>query len=111
MYKLTNATNITRLADGASIPTDPRNGDYAAYLAWVAAGNTPAPADIPDPKLAIQASIDSQERAVMLPRGTREFMLAYMTATFTSTQLASNPGFLKIKAFDDRITALRAQTK
>lgn len=46
MYKL-NKTSITRLADGASIPIDCENSDYAAYLQWRAAGNTPTPEDTP----------------------------------------------------------------
>jgi len=44
MYKLTKYTSITRLADNASIPNDPANTDYAEYLEWLAAGNTPLPA-------------------------------------------------------------------
>jgi hypothetical protein len=35
---------ILRLSDGASIPFDPDNTDYQAYLKWVSEGNTPLPA-------------------------------------------------------------------
>lgn len=45
MYKLNqNSALITRLADSANIPADPTNTDYASYLKWLAAGNTPEPA-------------------------------------------------------------------
>ena len=36
---------IKRTADNAFIPFDPQNRDYAEYLAWLAEGNTPEPAD------------------------------------------------------------------
>ena len=32
-------------SDGVTIPMNPDNTDYQAYLAWVAEGNTPTPAD------------------------------------------------------------------
>jgi hypothetical protein len=32
-------------SDGWSIPFEPANTDYQEYLKWVAAGNTPLPAD------------------------------------------------------------------
>ena len=39
---------IKRIADNAFIPFDPANTDYQKYLAWLADGNEPLPADTPD---------------------------------------------------------------
>ena len=46
-YQLTANTSILRTTDGAFIPPDLANTDYAAYLEWVEAGNTPEPAPEP----------------------------------------------------------------
>ena len=49
MYKLfkfnDKVVSVMRITDGVSIPFDPSNTDYQAYLAWIAQGNTPLPAD------------------------------------------------------------------
>jgi len=36
---------VTIIGQNISIPFDPDNTDYQQYLAWLAEGNTPLPAD------------------------------------------------------------------
>lgn len=67
MYTLTE--NYVIRADGACIPFDPKNRDYAEYLEWVKAGNV---ADSPpEPSIeekiatnvaAIQSALDARSR-------------------------------------------------
>ena len=45
MFGQAELTSIIRTTDGACIPFAPDNTDYQAYLAWLAEGNTPLPAD------------------------------------------------------------------
>jgi hypothetical protein len=49
MYKLNKYqgkdVSVNRLSDNASIPFDPDNTDYQAYLKWVAEGGIPLPAE------------------------------------------------------------------
>ena len=110
MYKLTNSTSIIRAA-GAYIPNDIGNADYTSYVKWLAAGNTPEPADTPDPKLAIIAQITQLEDQQLLPRISREFMLlSFATqAAAAGVDPNANIAYVKLKEFDDQITALRNQ--
>lgn len=52
MYKLIktdelypNSKCVIRILDNAFIPFDPDNTDFIEYQKWLAAGNTPLPAD------------------------------------------------------------------
>jgi hypothetical protein len=66
MYKLNlNSTFITRILDNASIPNDPANSDYAAYLKWMAEGNTPDPADIPPVPLITRVTMRQARLALL----------------------------------------------
>jgi len=40
--------SVQRLTDTAFIPFDPANTSYQEYLAWLAEGNEPLPADEPE---------------------------------------------------------------
>jgi hypothetical protein len=53
-YELTKWTVILR-SDGVCIPLDGNNIDYQAYQTWLAAGNTPTPAQVEVVPLAQQA--------------------------------------------------------
>jgi hypothetical protein len=43
--KFADVYTVRRLSDNACIPFAPDNTDYQAYLAWLAEGNTPLPAE------------------------------------------------------------------
>jgi hypothetical protein len=88
MYKTLNSSIILRLADNASIPADPANTDYAAYLRWLAEGNTPEPADAP-PVPVITSVEMRQARLALLEQGL---------LTQVNNAVATMPGELGNKA-------------
>jgi len=42
---ITGTPSCVNRSDGWSIPFDPANTDYQAYLKWLSEGNTPEPAE------------------------------------------------------------------
>lgn len=119
MLKYTNTAKTAAQFNGAffqlAAPEDWKSiGDGPtrdAVLAWLAKGNTPAPADVPDPKQVAQGKISALEAQNMLPRVVREYVLG---AFKTEAQKAGLdpmllPAYVKLKALDDQISALRAQ--
>lgn len=50
--------------DGASIPPDPRNSDYAAYLAWVDAGNVAEVLPEPHPTAAERVVLNANSNSI-----------------------------------------------
>jgi len=47
MYQINPYGGVIRF-DGANIPDDPSNADWSAYQEWLAKGNTPTPAQVPN---------------------------------------------------------------
>jgi hypothetical protein len=85
--------------------------DDADFLHLLPSGSMPITeeeAEALQPKPAgpsIQSQIDDLERAQLMPRATREFMLLWMEANNGT----SVPGYAPLKAFDEQIKALRSQ--
>lgn len=71
-YKRTKTDIIIRAKDGAYIPADPANIDYAAYLAWLDEGNTPQPAD---PVVPAEPEAVTKRKAILDELGLTEAQL------------------------------------
>ena len=96
-YKLSqNPCLIIRTTDSAYIPVDPHNGDYRAYLSWVALGNTPDPADLP---LKYSPDIISmrQCRLQLNTEGTLTTVTNAITALGTVAQITWNSSTQVVK--------------
>lgn len=85
-YSLTATTFIQR-SDGAFIPPDPRNTDYAEYLTWVSKGNTPTPYVAP-PAQVPGTVTPFQAKAALLQSGLLDTVKAAIASAPPLVQLA-----------------------
>jgi hypothetical protein len=58
-YQLTSNDSIIRTEDGACIPADPANRDYAEYLKWLEDGGVPDPY-VPPEKVPPEPTIEDR---------------------------------------------------
>lgn len=101
MYRIIE-NGIQRIADGANIPADPFNSDYAGYLDWVRAGNlaevTPtrdeavaaglALVSATNPSTARDGLVSAIERHVDSVAREREFDNAADAASYVNSTVA-----------------------
>ncbi len=87
--------------------------DSPAYADLIATVEENIKPPVPPTSEEINASISTQiaglEQATLMPRATREFMLTFFAATAASQGVdpMTSPAYVKVKALDDQIAALR----
>lgn len=78
MYKLIEGFDgVLRLADGATLPSEPTLSAWQEYQDWLAAGNTPLHV-APEPILIPQIVTRAQGRQALLSAGMLDRIEAYM---------------------------------
>lgn len=84
--------------------------DYVDLIATVEANiKPPTPLTPEEINTGIAAQIADLERATLMPRATREFMLTFFAATAESQGIdpTTSPAYVKVKALDTQISELR----
>lgn len=125
MYQLIkNSNSIKRSADGAFIPADPANSDYAAYLKWAAEGNTPEPAPIDPPptqfeldqrryqkRAEVQSKLIAWMAADNMSRVRNgEWMVQDLTALLADPALSAANQFMSTLSFELAAQAIQSST-
>lgn len=93
MYKLLRQGGVLRLIDNACIPPTTDNADWLAYLAWLAQGNTPLPADpLPPPTQDQLDAVAANQYAklVALKNMTPAQIIAWVDANVTNLATAQD---------------------
>lgn len=104
MYvKTDNPDIILNTDDNSLIPVNLKNVDYLKILAWVKTGNVISSSSPTTSNNAIMDILALEQKAIM-PRITREFMLA---AFEKQEDYLKNPNYIELKALDDKIAVLR----
>lgn len=101
-YKLTSDGGIVRVLDGAFIPADPTNADYAAYKLWVAGGNTPNLVEAP-------AFAPTAAAYLNTVRATRETILNRLTGIWLAA-IEAGDGVASLGAGQARSALLNITT-
>ena len=111
-YKLTNSTTVLR-SDGANIPEDHTNADWQEYLAWLADGNTPEPADVPPPLNPLEKIKAIEDANPITHRMLRELSMtvAQIAGAVTGQDITENPAVKEVLKLNAEIGQLRAQAK
>jgi hypothetical protein len=101
-YTLQPNGSVLRDPDGAFIPPDLANTDYAAYLAWVASGNTPT---VQAPVVDLQALLTDTVQSLM---DTKAQSYHYDDLT-TAVTYAEEPSVPKFQEEGQAFRAWRSQ--
>ena len=108
-YKFTDASNSV-VADGQGW-----SGLVTAQevQAWMDAGNTPEPADVPPPPTPLQKIVEIEVANPVTHRMLRDLTLAVgeIAASVTGKEPTENPAVRDIQALEADIAVLRAQAK
>ncbi|MET3459830.1 hypothetical protein [Variovorax atrisoli] len=81
-------TYVVRHSDGAAIPLDPENADFAAYTQWVASGgqaDQPPQPSFEQRKVALLAAVDAYLNAAAKAKGYDSIITAALRAALPAS--------------------------